>query len=157
MPKLPPEKELREQEPEAIRKYRENFPAIDNEGAPPRMPINITGLTTAKLGDLSSRYAAWREYTEELHSIAVAHATQAQEAYDLAYSKAWTLSMSKYRVVTDKKEWIHQHEPLVPLYSKKVEAFMYKDLLGRRMESYTNALTVISRELTRRGQLPVSM
>jgi hypothetical protein len=56
---------------------------------------------------------------------------------------------SKFNKITDKRydAKVSSEELLKDLE----EAEMYKDLLAGKLESFTNVLTMLSRELTRRG------
>lgn len=121
--------------------------------AAPSMPSNITSMTITSLGALMSKYSAWREYTESLHSESVYQYVSKKSVYDYEYAvKMRSLQVGAKTTLAEKKLMVESDKELNDLYQELLEAEMYKDLLAAKVESYNNCLVVISREITRRGQ-----
>jgi hypothetical protein len=131
-----------------LKKFREIFDEVPPpKGGLPTMPTRVSDLTSDELGNLISRYTAWREYTEDRHIEACAVFAECKSKYDMEYTKQ--IVASKFNKITDKRydAKVSSEELLKDLE----EAEMYKDLLAGKLESFTNVLTMLSRELTRRG------
>lgn len=111
------------------------------------MPTRVSDMTSDELGNMIARYSAWREYTEDRHIEACAVAAQCRSEYDREYSKQ--MVASKFNKVTDKK--YDAKVGAEDLLSRLEEAEMFKDLLAGKLESFSNVLAMLSRELTRRG------
>lgn len=127
-------------------------PVVKPGKEPPRMVTAISGMALNALGDFIAKYTAWREYTEDLHARAVAVWCEKQESYKQLYDI--TVKKMNGANITERKT-LASSEPNVILKANEVlEAEMMKDLLGSRLESFTNVLTMLSRELSRRGQNP---
>ena len=119
------------------------------KGGLPTMPTKVSTLASDELGDMMARYSAWREFTEDCHADACAVYAQVKSQYDLAYDKAF-LQVSG-ETVTEKRAAVTSDPKVAELYKKLNESTIYVDLLGKKLESFTNVLTMLSRELTRRG------
>ena len=136
----------------AVEKYQDlGFLPTARPNAEPIMPRQISQITSDILGDLQSSYAVWREYSEDNLLKAVATLTQLKTEYDYQYSKRFVLAEGN----TDKqkKAYVETDEAI---YTKNVElmnAQMLVDLLSSKLESFSNCLTIISREITRRDNL----
>lgn len=137
----------------SIEKFRKQFPDKEKpESDEPKMVLDISQIAVGQLGNLMSRYAAWREYSENLANIAVAEYLQEYEKYDFEYAK-------KYEVLpndkaTEKKMILTANEELHKRWEKVLEKQVYKDMLAKKVESLNNCIAVISREIARRGQSP---
>lgn len=125
------------------------FRPLSKPEKPPRMAEDISKLSSPALGDLLSRYAAWREYTESLVSFAVAEYTRLSENYDFEYSKAW-LTLPKSDTIKAREYSLTSDNKLHKMRMELLEAEMYKDMLSDKVNSYTNVITTVSREITRR-------
>lgn len=119
------------------------------KGGLPTMPTKVSTLASDELGDMMARYTAWREFTEDCHADACAVYAQVKSQYDLAYDKA--LLQANGETVTEKRAAVTSDPKVAELYKKLNESTIYVDLLGKKLESFTNVLTMLSRELTRRG------
>lgn len=135
---------------DVVKRFRKVFPSMEApEGGLPTMPLRITGLTSDELGDLLSRYSAWREFTEDRHLEALADYVRIKGDYDIETAKMMVVSSSD--TIALKKAESLSNPQVQSLWKKVLEAEIYKDLLGNRLESFSNALSMLSRELTRRG------
>jgi len=156
MPKIKPttgENEERERVSLVENKYLKlgftflNRPEIDM----PRMPEEMTNLSANELGNYMSTYSAWREYTEDLLMSANLEVIAFEEEYRLQLKKDWiTTAKRSGQTVKDKEKEIDVSEDIVYLRDKFVDAEMYRDMLASKFESINNAITVLSREITRR-------
>lgn len=129
-------------------RFRKIFDEVEApKGGLPTMPTKISHLTSDELGNLISRYSAWREYTEDRHIEACAISAQCKSEYDMEYTKQ--IVASKFNKITDKRyEAKVSAEILLKRYE---ESEMYRELLAGKLESFSNVLAMLSRELTRRG------
>lgn len=143
-----PTKKFTETDP--LGRFRKVFDLVERpKGGLPTMPTKVSTLASDELGDMMARYSAWREFTEDCHADACAVYAQVKSQYDLAYDKAF-LQVSG-ETVTEKRAAVTSDPKVAELYKKLNESTIYVDLLGKKLESFTNVLTMLSRELTRRG------
>lgn len=119
------------------------------KGGLPTMPTKVSTLASEELGDMMARYTSWREFTEDCHADACAVYAQVKSQYDLASDRA--LLEADCETVTEKRAAVKNDPEVAALYKKLNEAEIYVDLLGKKLDSFTNVLTMLSRELTRRG------
>lgn len=118
-------------------------------GGLPTMPTKIAETSSNELGNMIARYSAWREYTEDRHMEACAVYAQCRSEYDLACDKAMLLS--EKLTVTERKVSA-KTSPEVEILGKKLqEAEILRDLFAGKLDSFSNVLAMLSRELTRRG------
>ena len=139
---------------EIVRNPLERFRAIFTElsapkGGLPTMPTKVADLASDELGNMIARYTAWREFTEDRHMEACAVYSQCMSEYDLAVDKE--MLSSKESTVTERKASAKSSPKVEKLYKDLTEAEMYRDLLANKLESFSNVLAMLSRELTRRG------
>nr|UWG82496.1 MAG: Recombination, repair and ssDNA binding protein UvsY [Bacteriophage sp.] len=139
---------------EIVRNPLERFRAIFTElsapkGGLPTMPTKVADLASDELGNMIARYTAWREFTEDRHMEACAVYSQCRSEYDLAVDKE--MLSSKESTVTERKASAKSSPKVEKLYKDLTEAEMYRDLLANKLESFSNVLAMLSRELTRRG------
>lgn len=139
---------------EIVRNPLERFRAIFTElsapkGGLPTMPTKVADLVSDELGNMIARYTAWREFTEDRHMEACAVYSQCRSEYDLAVDKE--MLSSKESTVTERKASAKSSPKVEKLYKDLTEAEMYRDLLANKLESFSNVLAMLSRELTRRG------
>ena len=133
-----------------LKRFRRVFDEIVRpKGGLPTMPTKVSTLASDELGDMMARYTAWREFTEDCHADACAVYAQVKSQYDLASDKA--LLQTDGETVTEKRAAVKNDPEVAALYKKLNEAEIYVDLLGKKLDSFTNVLTMLSRELTRRG------
>lgn len=139
---------------EIVRNPLERFRAIFTElsapkGGLPTMPTKVADLASDELGNMIARYTAWREFTEDRHMEACAVYSQCRSEYDLAVDKE--MLSSKESTVTERRASAKSSPKVEKLYKDLTEAEMYRDLLANKLESFSNVLAMLSRELTRRG------
>lgn len=139
---------------EIVRNPLERFRRIFTElsapkGGLPTMPTKVADLASDELGNMIARYTAWREFTEDRHMEACAVFAQCKSEYDLACDKE--MLSSKANTVTERKASAKANPKVERLYKELTEAEMYRDLLANKLESFSNVLAMLSRELTRRG------
>lgn len=135
-----------------VKRFREKgFTQVNlPDEAKPKMLTNLADRNLKEIGNLMSNYAAYREYAEEEHSMAVQRYSLLKEEYDFAYAvKFNSLPGDK---VTHKKTVVEADQALHFKRMKLLEEEMYMNLLGDKVESFNNCLAVISREIARREQ-----
>lgn len=133
--------------------FREYFRKIPKpEEKAPKLPIQISHLDLNRLSDLQTRYTAWREYTEDLMTESLTELTRAKEKYSYEWDKKLLLLPKMTRSLQEAA--LNTDDYLHALDVSLTEAQLYHDLLTKKLESYTNCLAVISREITLRGQKP---
>lgn len=114
------------------------------------MSTRIADIASDDLGDLIARYTAWREFTEDHHLEACAVYAQVKSEYDLEIDRFIAESRRSISA-TDKRAMAHVHVTELGLTKKLDEAGIYRDLLAGKLDSFSNVLAMLSRELTRRG------
>ena len=141
-----------------IDRFVGKFPHNENENPEstvPKMHLNITELKNTELGNFMSRYSAWREYTESLLTVAMAEFTLAEEKYRKEFTlKKFSGEYDSYKgkklSLKDKDAFIDTDEEIIRFREKMIECEVYKDMLSSKLESFSNAIATISREITRR-------
>lgn len=113
------------------------------------MPTKIADLASDELGNMISRYTAWREFTEDRHAEACAVVAQCKSEYDLEVDKEMLSSSAS--TVTERKASAKASPKVERLYRDLSDAEIYRTLLANKLESFSNVLAMLSRELTRRG------
>lgn len=137
-----------------LERFREIFTELQPpKGGLPTMPTKVADLASDELGNMIARYTAWREFTEDRHMEACAVFAQCKSEYDLACDKE--LLSSTAATVTERKASAKISPKVSNLYKDLSEAEMYRDLLANKLESFSNVLAMLSRELTRRGVVNV--
>lgn len=133
-----------------LERFRRIFTELSApKGGLPTMPTKIADLASDELGNMIARYTAWREFTEDRHAEACAVLAQCKSEYDLAVDKEMLCSSAN--TVTERKASAKSNPRVEKLYKALTEAEMYRDLLANKLESFSNVLAMLSRELTRRG------
>lgn len=133
-----------------LEKFRRIFTELTApKGGLPTMPTKIADTSSDELGNMIARYTAWREFTEDRHMEACAVFAQVKSEYDLASDKE--MLSSSAGTVTERKASAKTSPKVERLYKDLCEAEMYRDLLAGKLESFSNVLAMLSRELTRRG------
>jgi len=150
----PVKKEEDEKQDKATVKFRSAFPKVRiPEGGLPFSKVKISHISSDKLGDLIAQYSAWREYCEDCHISAVSEYTVAKAAYDEMMGREMVLISAGD--VTTKKAMAQQADSVKPLSKTLLEKELYWKMISNKLESFTNTLTILSRELTRRGIINV--
>ena len=130
--------------------FRKVFTEVPSpKGGLPTMPTRIADIASDELGNLIARYTAWREYAEDRHLEACAVYAQIKSEYDLANDLE--MLRSDNATITEKKANAKNSPKVARLYEKLNEAQIYMDLFARKLDSFSNVLMMLSRELTRRG------
>lgn len=143
-----PEKKIIVRNP--LERFRGVFSEVPSpKGGLPTMPTKIANVASDELGDMIARYSAWREFTEDRHAEACAVFSQCKSEYDLACDKE--LLLSGAQTVTERKAAAKTNPIVSGLYKDMVEAETFRDLLANKLDSFSNVLAMLSRELTRRG------
>lgn len=133
-----------------LERFREVFVSLNApKGGLPTMPTRISDIASDELGDMIARYSSWREYTEDRHAEACAVFSQLKSEYDLELSKA--MLKVDGSSVTEKKAYAQTEQGVLNKYKQMNEADVFRGLLANKLESFTNVLLMLSRELTRRG------
>ena len=133
-----------------LKRFREVFTEIPApKGGLPTMPTRIADSTSEELGNLMARYAAWREFTEDRHLEACAVYAQVKSEYDFACDKEMLRSTAE--TLKEKCAEAKTSARMEDLGNKLKDAEIYKDLFAQKLESFSNVLAMLSRELTRRG------
>lgn len=143
-----PEKKIVVRNP--LERFREVFTELNApKGGLPTMPTKISDLASDELGNMIARYSAWREFTEDRHAEACAVLAQCKSEYDLECDKEMLLSSAQ--TVTERKAVAKTSPKVAKLYKDLGEAEVFRDLLANKLDSFSNVLAMLSRELTRRG------
>lgn len=133
-----------------LERFRKVFDSVRRPyGGLPTMPTKVSTIATDELGDMMARYTAWREFTEDCHAEACATYAQIKSQYDLASDTA--LLEVEGNSVTERKAAVKNDPKVAKLYKDLSDAEIYCTLLSSKLESFTNVLAMLSRELTRRG------
>lgn len=133
-----------------LERFREIFSELSApKGGLPTMPTKVADLASDELGNMIARYTAWREFTEDRHAEACAVLAQCKSEYDLEVDKVMLSSTAS--TVTERKASAKANPKVEKLYKDLTEAEMYQNLLANKLESFSNVLAMLSRELTRRG------
>lgn len=133
-----------------LEKFRRIFTElVPPKGGLPTMPTKIADIASDELGNMIARYTSWREFTEDRHMEACAVYAQCKSEYDLACDKE--VLSSKASTVTERKASAKLNPKVEKLFKQLTEAEMYRDLLANKLDSFSNVLAMLSRELTRRG------
>ena len=113
------------------------------------MPTRISDLASDELGNMIARYSAWREFTEDRHMEACAGYAQCKSEYDLQVDKETLHAIAG--TITERKVAAKVTPRVEVLYKRLVEAETFMNLLANKLDSFSNVLAMLSRELTRRG------
>jgi hypothetical protein len=121
---------------------------IKPEQDAPKLPRNISDITLDKVGNFINAYTAWREYTENLYNEELPKLVVLKEEYDYLYQVILISTLGKD--VTTKKASVNANEEVRAKYREKMEQEMFTDMLAQKIETYSNIIASLSRELTRR-------
>lgn len=130
--------------------FRKQFSeVVAPKGGLPTMPTRIADIASDELGNMIARYTAWREFTEDRHLEACATYTQIKSECDLEMDRV--MVGNRRMSATEKKAAARLKLDESGLLRKLEEAEIYRDLLSGKLDSFSNVLAMLSRELTRRG------
>lgn len=119
----------------------------------PTMDPNISGLTSRDLGNFMAQYAAWREYTEDLLLHAIREYTSLNERLSQKRDRLLIVTSGKNR--EERLARINQDPDVEADMQLTLEAEMLKDMLAAKLTSIEGSISVISREISRRGNSSV--
>lgn len=138
------------EESSPLERFRKVFAEVEApKGGLPTMPVTIAETSSTELGNMIAKYSAWREFTEDRHMEACAVYAHCKSEYDLACDKA--MLSAGGGTVTERKTSAKVTPEVEKLNKKLLEAEIFRDLLAGKLESFSNVLAMLSRELTRRG------
>lgn len=127
--------------------------ASPTENDLPSMPIQMALLTSAELSNTMSEFAAWREYVESLYIESMMEHKKFATKFD------YELAKRKLAVENEhKKSKTREYKALLidtdgSIFADREmldELSLYKEALSIRLDSLTNSINVLSREITRR-------
>jgi hypothetical protein len=127
---------------------KKNKPVIEF----PKFPLRLSAISLNALGDLLGEYTVWREYTEDLLVVALCEFNEQASIHDLEYAKVFLTISGKNRderesrVLTDNK--------IVDSTDSRLRAEMYFNLLTTKLSSIEKSIATLSREISRRSQIP---
>ena len=135
----------------SYKEYCKLFPAHSTgpTDAPPMLDSSISTLSSNKLSDLYMNYSAWREFTEDLHSHAVYKFSKLKTKFERTWNILYLSTSGK--TVKDKERIVSVNPEIIRLEDELEEAELMSQLLASKLNSFTNVLTTLSREITRRG------
>ena len=136
----------------AYDKFRSSFSVLKKpEHDSPTMPKRVSILSSDAISDLMFRISAWRDFTDDLIYEATTEYLQIKEKYQYEYDiKLMTTSGSS---VKEKEAKVRTSQKIKLLRDELLEKEMLLDMLERKHENYTNNITIISREISRRASL----
>lgn len=148
-----PSKEVEASEYPVSTGYKRFRSAFDKMGKPdepvPTFPKKLSSLTSDQLGDYTAKYAAWREFTEDMHFEALQDKMVLQAQYDFEHAKL--MVVAKGDGLNEKKYHTLSNEKLNDLRQKLLDADIYLNMVSNKLDSFNNSLSVLSREVSRRG------
>lgn len=156
MPKIKPDSsKTRDEKSNPLSEFRsKGFTPVNKPGIPlPTMPTGISTLTLDKLGDLQAKYSAWREYTEDLLLEAVYEKIMAETTYQEKFDRK--LLVMEGKTVTEKKTLTDLDDEVIKYKNKSIHKEVFHTMLSSKLESLNNVLSVLSREISRRGQMNI--
>ena len=130
--------------------FRKILGAVEKpEKEMPTMVLRISELSSDDLGNMISRYSAWREFVEDKLIAASAEATSLREKYQAKYNAVYM--GVEGRTINDKKILTESNADVEKLDKEATDAEIMRDLFSGKLDSLSNAISTLSRELTRRG------
>ena len=136
----------------AYDKFRSSFSVLKKpEHDSPTMPKRVSTLSSDAISDLMFRISAWRDYTDDLIYEATTEYIQIKEKHQYEYDiKLMTTSGSS---VKEKEAKVRTSQKIKLLRDELLEKEMLLEMLERKHENYTNNISIISREISRRASL----
>jgi hypothetical protein len=133
----------------AVDRYRvKGFSSIGKPAEdPPSIDGSLADYEMDSLAELITKYSNWREYAEELANEQMVTFYTKKAEYE---HKEAVFSLTLDGKPTDKKLAVMANEELNHLRVKLLEEELYYTMLTKKVESFSNTLAVLSREITRR-------
>jgi hypothetical protein len=133
------------------RHFRKFFKQVNKPEEEPKLPKEISKLSAEKLSDLLNHYSAWREFAEDLQVEALVDYTQKLESYNFSYDKTFLIESKNSKSVKEADAKVSTSLQIRNLYLDLQSAELYNTLMSKKVESLSNVIAIISREITRRG------
>ena len=114
---------------------------------PPEISESLSDYTMDTLADLITKYSNWREYAEDLANEQMVRYFSLKAEYE--HEEAVFLVTLNAKP-TDKKLMALADANLNRLRATLLEEELYYSMLTKKVESLSNTLSVLSREITRR-------
>lgn len=131
-------------------RYRSNFKVKNKpEQKEPNMPTSVSAQSSDKLGDLMTRYSAWREYAEDCVQDAFVEFMRIKRNHDYEWELLFIQTNGK--TIKDREMVVNCNTRIKKLSDQLDDADLYHTLLTNKLESFSNCLTIISREVSRRS------
>lgn len=129
------------------------FDEIESPGT--RMPImpddkTIHTQSVMQLSTLIGKYTAWREFAEDQLIVETAKVNILEEQVSALRKKAFIMADGN---VTERKAIAAADEKVLAKSSELTITAAYRDMLAGKVESFTNCLTTLSREVTLREKV----
>ena len=136
----------------AYDKFRSSFSILRKpEHDSPTMPKRVSVLSSDAISDLMFRISAWRDFTDDLIYEATTEFLLIKEKHQYEFDiKLMTTSGSS---VKEKEAKVRTTQNIKKLRDELIEKEMFLDMLERKHENYTNNISIISREISRRASL----
>lgn len=145
-----PKVKNQQKEDSPLTTFRKILGAVEKpEKEMPTMVLRISELSSDDLGNMISRYSAWREFVEDKLIAASAEATSLREKYQAKYNAVYM--GVEGRTINDKKILTESNADVEKLDKEATDAEIMRDLFSGKLDSLSNAISTLSRELTRRG------
>lgn len=117
------------------------------------LPSDITMLSSEQLAEKFTALTAWADYIASQHAIAIIEERGAQRALDLAENRMLVARFGavKGERITFVKAQISVDDKIVQLAQEYEEKYAYRKLVEMLLNNHERDLTLVSREITRRG------
>jgi hypothetical protein len=118
------------------------------------MPSDVTLLSSEQLAEKFTGLTAWADYIASQLAVAQIEERSAQRALDLAENRLLVTRMgsaARGERVTLVKAQVSTDEKIVELSQTYEEKYAYRKLVEMLLNNHERDLTLISREITRRG------
>lgn len=118
-----------------------------------RLPSDITTLSSEQLAEKFTALTAWADYIASQHALAIIEERSAQRALDLAENRMLVARFGtvKGERITLVKAQIAVDDSIVQLSQTYEEKYAYRKLVEMLLNNHERDLTLVSREITRRG------
>jgi hypothetical protein len=117
------------------------------------LPSDITVLSSEQLAEKFTALTAWADYIASQHAVAIIEERAAQRARDLAENRMLVARFGsvKGERITFVKAQISVDDTIVELGQDYEEKYAYRKLVEMLLNNHERDLTLVSREITRRG------
>ena len=117
------------------------------------LPPDITLLSSEQLAEKFTALTAWADYIASQHAISIIEERAAQRSLDLAENRMLVARFGtvKGERITFVKAQISVDEKIVKLSQEYEEKYAYRKMVEMLLNNHERDLTLVSREITRRG------